>query len=50
MKYMYATMGDQCLIKKKRKRKENLGQKTEVATFFTDVTDYDNEQKNTSAS
>ncbi len=47
---MYATMGDQCLIKKRKKRKENLGQKTEVATFFTDVTDYDNEQKITSAS
>ncbi len=38
-------MGDQCLIKKKK-----LPYKTEVATIFTDVTDFDNEQKITSAS
>ncbi len=42
---MYATMGDQCLIK-------NLGQnkltyKTEVAAI---ITDFDNEQKCSSAS
>ncbi len=41
-------MGDQCL-------KKNLGQnqfkhKTEVATIFTDVADFDNELKFASAS
>ncbi len=45
-------MGDQCL---KKKLKKKLGQnkfnhKTEVATIFTDVTDFDNELNLTSAS
>ncbi len=49
---MYATMGDQCLIKKKKKNpgQNKLPYKTEVATIFTDVTDFDNEHKFTSAS
>ncbi len=38
-------MGDQCLIKKKKKSlvRINLPYKTEVATIFTDVSDFDNE-------
>ncbi len=46
-------MEDQCLIKKKKKNPWSeyiLPHKTEVATIFTDVTDFDNEQKCTSAS
>ncbi len=44
-------MGDQCLIKKRNPWSEYiLPYKTEVATIFTDVTDFDNEQKFTSAS
>ncbi len=46
---MYATMEDQWLIKKKKKKKKTP-YKNEVATIFTDVTDFDNEQKFTSAS
>ncbi len=42
-------MGDQCLTKKKKKTLHKP-YKTEVATIFTDVTDFDNEQKFTSAS
>ncbi len=47
---MYATMEDKCLIKK------NIGQNTfyqiklRLLQFCTDVTDFDNEQKCTSAS
>ncbi len=40
-------MGDQCLIKKKTWSEYIILYKTEVAT---DVTDFDNEQKFTSAS
>ncbi len=36
-------MGDQCLIKKKKK-KQLEPYKTEVAKFFTDATDFDNEK------
>ncbi len=48
---MYATMGDQCLVKKLYIKKKNLGQnklyqiKLSLLHFFTDVTDFDNEQK-----
>ncbi len=45
-------MGDQRLIKKKKKTWSEYiyPYKTEVATIFTDVTDFKNEQKFTSAS
>ncbi len=39
---MYATIGDQCLIKIKTWSEYIIPYKTEVAT---DVTDFDNEQK-----
>ncbi len=48
-------MGDQCLNKKKKKKKK-LGQnkfnhiKLRLLQFFTDATDFKNEQKCTSAS
>ncbi len=48
MIYMYATMGDQWLVKKLLKIE--FHHKNEVARFFTDVTDFDNEQKCISAS
>ncbi len=42
---MYATMGGKCLIKNKK----NLI-RIKVATIFTHVTDFDNEQKFASVS
>ncbi len=39
---MYATMGDQCLVKIKTWSEYIIPYKTE---FATDVTDFDNEQK-----
>ncbi len=42
---MYATIGDQCLIKIKTWSEYIIPYKTEVATDVTDVTDFDNEQK-----
>ncbi len=47
---MYATIGDQCLIKIKTWSECIILYKTEVATDVTDVTDFDNEQKCNSAS
>ncbi len=46
---MYATMGDQC-VKKKKLVRINLNIKLRLLIFFTDVTDFDNEQKCTSVS
>ncbi len=42
---MYATIGDQCLIKIKTWSEYIIPYKTEFATDVTDVTDFDNEQK-----
>ncbi len=47
---MYATIGDQCLIKIKTWSEYIIPYKTEFATDVTDVTDFDNEQKCNSAS
>ncbi len=50
---MYATIGDQCLVKIKTWSEYIIPYKTEVATDVIDVknvTDFDNEQKFNSAS